>query len=111
MVFTGEARLLQRVTLQRTGRGIPVWNERGQPLFGTWANGRTRYCEWSACLRISWPNSWFAYERPRVQATGWHGTLLNDKQDAAGTHYRRNRYYDPNTGRFTQEDPIGLAGG
>jgi RHS repeat-associated protein len=90
---------------------FPVWNERGQPLFGTWSNGRTRYCEWSRCARISWPNSWFAYERPRAQATGWHGTLLNDKQDATGTHYRRNRYYDPNTGRFTQEDPIGLAGG
>jgi len=25
--------------------------------------------------------------------------------------YRRARYYDPQTGRFTQEDPIGLAGG
>jgi uncharacterized protein RhaS with RHS repeats len=25
--------------------------------------------------------------------------------------YMRNRYYDPATGKFTQEDPIGLAGG
>ena len=25
--------------------------------------------------------------------------------------YRRNRYYDPASGRFTQEDPIGIAGG
>jgi RHS repeat-associated protein len=40
-----------------------------------------------------------------------HGTLLQDKQDGSGLHYRRNRYYDPATGRFTQEDPIGLAGG
>lgn len=25
--------------------------------------------------------------------------------------YRRNRYYDDKTGRFAQEDPIGIAGG
>jgi uncharacterized protein RhaS with RHS repeats len=31
--------------------------------------------------------------------------------DASGLMYRRNRYYDPQTGRFTQEDPIGIAGG
>jgi RHS repeat-associated protein len=37
--------------------------------------------------------------------------VLVDKPDATGTYYRRNRSYDPNTGRFTQEDPIGLAGG
>ncbi|HEX8361045.1 MAG TPA: RHS repeat-associated core domain-containing protein [Longimicrobium sp.] len=30
---------------------------------------------------------------------------------ASGQLYKRNRYYDPQTGRFTQEDPIGLAGG
>jgi RHS repeat-associated protein len=41
----------------------------------------------------------------------WHGTLLQDKADGSGLNYRRNRYYDPATGRFTQEDPIGLAGG
>ena len=32
-------------------------------------------------------------------------------QDATGLQYKRNRYYDPVAGRFTQEDPIGLAGG
>jgi len=41
----------------------------------------------------------------------WHGTLLENKQDKSGLSYARNRYYDPLTGRFTQEDPLGLAGG
>jgi hypothetical protein len=30
---------------------------------------------------------------------------------ASGQMYRRNRYYDPATGQFTQADPIGIAGG
>ena len=41
----------------------------------------------------------------------WMGGLLNEQKDASGLMYRRNRYYDPQTGRFTQEDPIGIAGG
>jgi RHS repeat-associated protein len=41
----------------------------------------------------------------------WNGTLLEDKEDGTGRIFRRNRTVDPATGRFTQEDPIGLAGG
>jgi RHS repeat-associated protein len=33
------------------------------------------------------------------------------KENATGMRDMRNRQYDPKTGRFTQEDPIGLAGG
>jgi RHS repeat-associated protein len=36
---------------------------------------------------------------------------LEDKIDATWTQYRRARAYDPITGRFTQPDPVGLAGG
>ena len=41
----------------------------------------------------------------------WLGSVLEDWQDASGLLYRRNRYYNPEQGRFVSEDPIGLAGG
>jgi RHS repeat-associated protein len=43
--------------------------------------------------------------------SSWMGSLIQSSQGQGGLVYRRNRYYDPETGRFTQEDPIGLAGG
>jgi RHS repeat-associated protein len=41
----------------------------------------------------------------------WYGNVIADLRDGSGFEYRRNRYYDPQTGRFTTEDPLGLAGG
>jgi RHS repeat-associated protein len=39
------------------------------------------------------------------------GSLIEGGRDLTGQMYMRNRFYDPATGRFTQEDPIGIAGG
>jgi RHS repeat-associated protein len=36
---------------------------------------------------------------------------MQDQREASGLLFRRNRYYDPATGQFTQQDPIGVAGG
>jgi RHS repeat-associated protein len=72
----------------------------------------------SSCSTIPWPASGPVYGRISFyepaggeQPHTWSGTLLLDQQDGTGSLYRRNRYYDPVAGRFTQEDPIGLAGG
>jgi RHS repeat-associated protein len=35
----------------------------------------------------------------------------NGAESTAGLVYMRNRWHDPNTGRFTQEEPIGYASG
>lgn len=80
-------------------------------MLGTYGQGTRTYAPGGRAITITWPAIIFAYYRDQVVRASWHGTLLEDKRDHAGTNYRRNRYYDPGTGRFTQEDPIGLAGG
>ncbi|MDR0787459.1 MAG: RHS repeat-associated core domain-containing protein [Gemmatimonadota bacterium] len=97
----------------RNGTGIVLHrNTRGQYLMGTPLNG-------TIDTDIIWPAaSWTAPEELYLIPTpnpyrvrSWYGSLIFGQTDATGLQYKRNRYYSPNTGQFTQPDPIGIAGG
>src|SRR6185503_2001703 len=97
----------------------PLWNaqgradravlgggaEPGAPAGSLCVDGTAR------CAEVAFDRGLFPYARSGSDDGSWQGTLLVDKPNATGTYYRRNRNYDPNTARFTQEDPTGLAGG
>jgi RHS repeat-associated protein len=101
---------------------IPLWDSRGRAPYAVFGNGTRKLArpgQATAQLTTFWLLAWNAYG-PRnnagVLSTGgehivWMGSVMEDQQDASGLLYRRNRYYNPASGRFTQEDPIGLAGG
>lgn len=93
-------------------------NWRGIPNAGTWTDGTTTlHCSnlhASLCVLIRYPaTSTTTYFVPATSEpdSGWFGTITTQDPDGSGELYKRNRYYDPSQGRFTQEDPIGLAGG
>jgi len=98
---------------------VGLWNNQGRVdrvvYGGTAAPGATALCvDPGTQYRCAFPGiDWgeFPYTRPGQATHTWQGTVLVDKPDATGTYYRRNRSYDPNTARFTQEDPLGLGGG
>jgi RHS repeat-associated protein len=98
----------------------PRWDAQGrvydQAFYGSTSSCLTVGAD-TKCALPGWPArqaygmsiSYGTYAH--VQYNGWWGSLAQDQMDATGHLYRRNRYYDQSTGRFTQEDPIGLAGG
>ena len=95
---------------------MPLWNSQGRAEIGVMADGGATNCDPTLpqnCLDIFWPRMFNAYlnETGYGVRTAWHGSVLEDKRDASGLLYRRNRQYGPASGTFTQEDPIGLAGG
>ncbi len=66
--------------------------------------------------RSGFPDSWAGANQVCTSSlSGFPGPrtggLVDGMRDASGQMYRRNRYYDPATGQFTQTDPIGVAGG
>jgi len=68
----------------------------------------------TVCMTVIWPEQYAGMYGNPTQGFAreqWFGSLAQDKLDNSGQLYKRNRYYDPSSGRFTQEDPIGLAGG
>ncbi len=93
---------------------MPFWNVLGDAPLGAFNTGDYRVCATPTtnCEGVAWPFKFSAYDRRSgLLSDNWQGSLLEDGQDKSGLQFRRNRLYDPQTGRFTQEDPLGLAGG
>jgi RHS repeat-associated protein len=106
---------------------VPFYDYRSTPVWGVYANGALSnpYASGGSdcpppatggterCVLLSWPFAGNAWNKARGGGLiySWHGSIIATKRDGSGLHYMRNRVYDPGTGRFTQEDPIGLAGG
>jgi RHS repeat-associated protein len=87
---------------------LPHENWRGQFADGTCVGSG------ADCGTVSWPG-WqtnaYHFKTAPPQSENWRGGLVDGMRDATGQMYKRNRYYDPETGQFTQPDPIGIAGG
>jgi RHS repeat-associated protein len=96
------------------------YNWRGQALSSVFPNGQGGdYSTGNASAEIDWPaatqSETYFTPAPTTNTSNnpkwWLGTFVANGQGTAGMLYRRNRYFDTKSGRFTQEDPIGIAGG
>lgn len=90
---------------------VPHWTYRGLAVAATYADGS------NADNDFDWPSQERgAFYGPEtgvapIHPLNWIGNLTESGVDGSGLMYRRNRYYNPQTGGFSQEDPIGIAGG
>ncbi|WP_322049649.1 RHS repeat-associated core domain-containing protein, partial [Paraburkholderia sp. J67] len=66
---------------------------------------------WQARYKV-WGNAvqeeWVQHAEPRPQNLRFQGQYLDRE---TGLHYNTFRFYDPDVGRFINQDPIGLMGG
>ena len=96
------------------------YNWRGQGMSSVFLDGAPGDISLgNTSTEIDWPAATQAatYYAPSPDATPssnakrWLGTFVANGQGTTGMLYRRNRYFDPKSGQFTQADPIGIAGG
>jgi RHS repeat-associated protein len=81
----------------------------GQPEAMTDSAGDTVWCgKPDVRGKITSENSQLAVMERGSQNLMMQGQYLDRE---TGLHYNLHRYYDPDSGRFTQHDPIGLRGG
>jgi len=84
-----------------------LYDEIGRVIGGITTSGGT-----TAAVPIINYDDWGKWtstaNNPSTLRFGFKGMLYDEDVDL---YYARNRWYDPNAGRFTQEDPIGLSGG
>jgi RHS repeat-associated protein len=119
--YTGEVGYVTVPEVLGTDRPVAVWSSRmsgiitphvdwrGAYAFGTRGTGAT-----DCCTGFVWPAAAMTVDHMTPHQSGmvtWLGGLLQEGKDGSALQYKRNRYYDPGSGRFTQVDPIGLAGG
>jgi RHS repeat-associated protein len=91
---------------------IPLWNSVGRMDIILGTNLCVTYQSTKRCPKMARQVGFGAFNNVvELGPVSWMGSLLEDKVEQSFTLFRRNRVYDPVTGRFTQPDPIGLAGG
>jgi RHS repeat-associated protein len=77
--------------------------EQGQVIW------RASYKVWGNTIQEEWSGEYAQVDaRTVAQNIRFQGQYLDPE---TGLHYNTFRYYDPDIGRFTTPDPIGLAGG
>lgn len=101
------------------GGRVPNYNWRGLVESSLRHDGTSDDCAiWptAGCKNYGWPAGLSVYYQrfswtASTPTPQWVGSLVRNSAGSTGVLYRRNRYYDPGSGQFTQADPIGLAGG
>lgn len=89
---------------------VPLANYRGAFDQGVYTDG-SKTSGPANLGAVEWSDDINPWRLQELDSRTWIGNLANDHRDPSGLLYRRNRYYDPTSGVWTQIDPIGLAGG